>query len=364
MKFQSQFDILQSILGKITDGFFVVDRRWNILMANDAAAKIASQPADLIIGKNLWDVVPQYRGTDIQRRYLTAMRTGQTVVFYSFLVDFGFWVETRLYPSADGLTSYFRMLAAAEVDELKLESPEEHMPVPVDADELEESAAIVSHDLKEPLKSVALWLDLAGHEKNNEGSREKLLGKASVSVKRCLSMVESLLENSRVATGEIQVEDVPAGQVLESVQENLSRLISEHNATIQCENLPKVKANYTYLLRIFQNLISNSIKYRHPDRKPVVRVAHRDLTEAHEFSVEDNGRGFESSDKQKVFQLYERANPSDDISGQGIGLAIVKKLVELHGGRVEIFSKAGEMTRVVFTLPKIIARYDEKTAHH
>jgi PAS domain S-box-containing protein len=367
VNFESQFDVLRSILAKITDGFFVVDRSWSIVMANEAAAQIASQSVEDVLGKNLWDVVPQYRGSNIQENYFEAMETGNPKVFSSYLQEVDAWVETRLYPSRDGLTSYFRTLSPAEVADLKKKTPERKpsstgLKIVESSDrserptEFEQSAAIASHDLKEPLKSVALWLDLAGKDRGDGGHREEFLGKASESVKKCLAMVESLLENSRVATGDIAVEEVSAEHVLESVRENLSRLIVENEATIHFESLPTLKGNQTYLVRIFQNLISNSIKYHHPERKPVVRIGYQDRVEFHEFSVEDNGRGFESKDSKKIFQLYERGHPSSEVSGHGIGLAIVKKLVELHGGQVAIFSRAGEMTKVIFTIPKTISK--------
>lgn len=369
-----QSEVLRSILGKITDGFFVVDKEWNILIANEPAAQIAASSVEDVIGRNLWDVVPQYRDTIIYEHYLKAMESGEPEEFVTYLDAVQAWIETRLYPSESGLTSYFRQLSEKEVKALEAKQREENVnglessPLHSEtqaaspssssrSDEEEdlrrESTAIASHDLKEPLKSVALWLDMAEQNRTEEVQRD-YIHRASSNVKKCLDLIESLLDNSRLQAGDLATEEVSVQEVVEGVKENLNSLIGQYKAVLKVEALPKIEANKTYLMRIFQNLISNSIKYSHPNRRPLILVKYQRRNEYHEFRVEDNGLGLELENPNQAFDLYERAHRNSEIAGNGFGLAIVKKLVELHGGQVELRSVSGEMTEVTFLIPEHI----------
>jgi len=350
-------EVLYGILAKITDGFFVVDRGWNILLANESASFIAKKPLSEIIGNNLWAVVPEYRDTPIYDHYQQAMASGKPEIFLTHLKEFDIWVETRLFPSEKGLTSYFRDITEQVKSDTKLKKTlasleQATKELSRSNGDLSQFAMIASHDLKEPLKSIALWIDLAVREQDTL-VREKCLARASENSRKCLSLIESLLSYSSMGSDKFEVGKVPMDYILKTVVESLSKIIADCGAKIEWKNLPIVSANSLYLVRIFQNLISNAIKYRHPERTPVIKIGCEEFWDRFEFSVIDNGSGIPESALSKVFELFQRAPNSDGIQGQGIGLATVKRLIEIHGGSVKALSRLNESTNIKLTLPKM-----------
>lgn len=220
--------------------------------------------------------------------------------------------------------------------------------------ELEQFAYIASHDLQEPLRMVTSFLKQLEKKYKDQldDKARQYIHFATDGAARMRSIILDLLEYSRVGKREYEVEQVDMNElVYESVQLN-SKLIEENDAIIEWDGLPVIKAAKTPMLQLLQNLISNAIKYQKPEGKPKVIIASKQTDLEWVFSVSDNGIGIDPRFKEKIFILFQRLHNKDEYSGTGIGLAICKKIIEAHKGKIWVESLPGEGSTFYFTIQK------------
>jgi PAS domain S-box-containing protein len=220
--------------------------------------------------------------------------------------------------------------------------------------ELEQFAYVASHDLQEPLRAVASCVQLL--KKRYEGRlderAEEFITHAVDGTKRMQALITDLLQYSRVGTHTHPFAPTDCAELMKDVLANLSVAIEESGVVITCDPLPTVVADESQLAQVFQNLIGNALKFRAEDRKPAVRVSVRKDGSDWIFGVADNGIGIEPQYFERVFRVFQRLHTRARYPGTGIGLAIVKKIVERHGGRIWIESQVGTGTTFFFTLPE------------
>ncbi|MEV6483482.1 ATP-binding protein [Streptomyces sp. NPDC051576] len=223
--------------------------------------------------------------------------------------------------------------------------------------ELEQFAYVASHDLQEPLRKVASFCQLLekryGDQLDERG--QQYIDFAVDGAKRMQVLINDLLTFSRVGRLDDTREPVDLGEALDKALRNLSVAVEESGARIdRPETLPEIVGDPTLLTMLWQNLVGNALKFRHPDRVPHVSVtcdADPDNPGMWRVSVADNGIGIPEEFTDKVFVIFQRLHSRDAYGGTGIGLALCKKIVEHHGGRIWIDSTVGEGTRFCFTLP-------------
>ncbi|MDQ7016586.1 MAG: ATP-binding protein [Gammaproteobacteria bacterium] len=217
--------------------------------------------------------------------------------------------------------------------------------------ELEQFAYIASHDLQEPLRTVTSFLQLlqsnCGNELSSEG--KQYIDFAVQGSNRMKMLVNGLLEFSRLSSQEKELNEVDSGAVLLAVLENLELSIGDSGALIEYGQLPMVMADSHQLQLLLQNLISNSIKYRcEGDLK--IRLNAEWLEGFWRFSVMDNGIGMEPQHFDRIFKIFQRLHAQGEYSGVGIGLAMCKKIVERHAGKIWVESDVGVGATFYFTL--------------
>jgi len=219
--------------------------------------------------------------------------------------------------------------------------------------ELEQFAYVASHDLQEPLRMVSSYTQLlAKRYKGRLGQdADEFIEFAVDGAKRMQALINDLLGYSRVGTrgGEFQATSSEAA--VASASRNLRAAIEESGATICSESLPTVVADPTQLVQLFQNLIGNAIKYR-DSAPPEIRVACEECPAELRFTVQDNGIGIDPRYAGRIFQIFQRLHHKKDYPGTGIGLAVCKKIVERHGGRIWVESQPGQGATFCFTIPK------------
>ncbi|MBI9076024.1 MAG: HAMP domain-containing protein [Desulfatibacillum sp.] len=218
--------------------------------------------------------------------------------------------------------------------------------------ELEQFAYVASHDLQEPLRMVASYTQLLAQRYENQLDEKahKFIGYAVEGATRMQGLVNDLLQLSRIGTRGNPFEETDCHKVVQSVLKDLERSIEETGAQIQVEPLPTVMADSTQLGMLFQNLIANAIKFK-GDSPPQVHISARQSDKEWVFQFRDNGIGIDPKYHERVFVIFQRLHERGQYEGSGIGLAITKKIVERHGGRIWIESAEGKGTSFFFTLP-------------
>jgi PAS domain S-box-containing protein len=219
--------------------------------------------------------------------------------------------------------------------------------------DLQSFAYAVSHDLKQPLSNITSYLELLLDRYAGEVLDEKALqyiGHALTGSLHMAEIVDSLLQFSRVSQSGEQYERTDMSRVLEQVKENLATSIVESGATITSGPLPIVTAAPQQMVQVLQNLIANAIKFRGPQR-PEVHVSAQKDDGAWQFAVRDNGIGIDPQYNDRLFKMFSRLHAQEEYEGTGIGLALVKRIVERHGGRVWFESELGKGSTFFFTIP-------------
>ncbi len=218
--------------------------------------------------------------------------------------------------------------------------------------ELEQFAYVASHDLQEPLRMVASYVQLLDRRYRSmldEDARE-FISYAVEGATRMQQLINDLLTFSRVGTRGKPFEPTDCEEVLEEVTLNLKLSLEENDAALSHDPLPVVMADASQLLQLLQNLISNAIKFQSGRRSEIHIAAERQGGEW-TFSVRDNGIGIDPAFHDRVFQFFQRLHSREDYPGTGIGLAICKKIVERHGGRIWVESEPDAGSTFFFTVP-------------
>ncbi len=218
--------------------------------------------------------------------------------------------------------------------------------------ELERFAHVVSHDLQEPLRAIASFLgllELKYGPQLDERART-WIGNATGGAVRMAAMIRDLMVDAQLRGSERAVTTFPADDVLDDVIMDLGTRIAEAGAVVRREPLPVVCADRTRFARVLQNLLANALKFRAPERPPVIAIACSETASEQRFTVADNGLGIPEEAQQRVFGMFERLHTH--IPGTGIGLATIQGIIEGHGGRVGLDSTVGVGTTFWFTLPR------------
>ncbi len=218
--------------------------------------------------------------------------------------------------------------------------------------ELQQFAYVASHDLTEPLRMITSYLELLlsrAREKMGEEEHE-FIGYALDGARRLQVLIEDLLAYARVDTQARPLEPTDCERVLDTVLANLKLAISESQTVIEREPLPTVLGDTIQLTQVFQNLLGNAIKF-HGSASPKISIGARRNNDEWVFFVKDNGIGVDPKNLDRIFVLFQRLHTRREYPGTGMGLAICKKIVERHGGRIWAESKPGQGTTFFFTLP-------------
>ena len=224
--------------------------------------------------------------------------------------------------------------------------------------ELEQFAYVASHDLQEPLRMVTSYMQLLSkrYQGKLDQDADEFIAFAVDGASRMQGLIQDLLAYSRVGTRGKELTPTDCNSVLRQTLVNLQAAIAEHRASVTNDDLPTMMVDETQLAQLFQNLIGNAIKF-HGAESPRVHVSARktcevsETSQVWEFSVRDNGIGMDMQFAERIFGIFQRLHTRAEYPGTGIGLAICKKIVERHGGRIWVESEVGKGATFYFTIP-------------
>jgi light-regulated signal transduction histidine kinase (bacteriophytochrome) len=219
--------------------------------------------------------------------------------------------------------------------------------------EFEQLAYVTSHDLQEPLRMVVSYTQLLASRYKGKlnADADEFIGFAVDGAIRMQQLIQDLSSYSRVANRGETLELTQSQAACGTALSNLRGSIEDAGAVLNVGPLPAVLADATQLTQLFQNLIGNAVKYRN-QRRPEIQVAARPNGDEWVLSVKDNGIGIEPQYSERIFQMFQRLHAREEYSGTGIGLAICRKIVERHGGRIWVESRPGNGSTFLFTIPR------------
>lgn len=342
---------LYKTLESVTDCFFMVDRSWRFSYMNQEAGRVLMISRDDLIGEAIWDAFPGSYESEIGQRYRTAVQTGETQHFESYYPPMERWFEVHAYPSDEGIAVYFRDITAKKAAEQELSDTMRELER--SNRELQEFAFVASHDLQEPLRKIQTFSErISSRSVQLDDEGRDYLKRMNSAASRMQALIIDLLNYSRVGTRGKDFGPVDLNQILAEVLVDMEAAIEESQAQIRVEPLPPVRGDATQLRQVIQNLLSNALKFRAPDRRPELRVAVEAQDESGwTLAISDNGIGFDEKYLEKIFAPFQRLHAREAYPGTGIGLAIVKKIVERHGGAITASSAPGQGAtfRITFT---------------
>ena len=223
--------------------------------------------------------------------------------------------------------------------------------------ELEDFAFVASHDLQEPLRKIRAFGDRlqTNYAQLLDEKGADYIDRMKNAAERMSNLINDLLEFSRISTRGKPFKNVPLQQLIESTLGDIEISIEESGATITLDKLPEINADASQMHHLFLNLISNAIKFRKNDVKPIIEIQYNQETTSqeqwHVITVKDNGIGFEQEFSDKIFVPFQRLHARTEYKGTGIGLAICRRIVERHGGKISATSVLGEGTNFKIEIP-------------
>ena len=352
----------RAIFESANDAIVTIDERGIIISANPTTEEVFGYTLPEVIGHSVSRLIPsphreqhddyiaQYVATGVGgdvigiRREVTGQRKDGTLASLDLSVSAIVLDDRRLF------TVILRDITSRKNAERMLEQYSQELKR--SNAELEQYAYVVSHDLKEPLRMVTSFTNLLEEElrKGLSNDARRYMRFVSDGAGRMRTMIEDLLDYSRVGRGDMEMEATDLTEAVATALENLAISIQESGVEVQIGELPPVSGVPSLLLRLFQNLIGNAIKFR-GDRKPVIQIGAEQDGETWKLFVRDNGIGIEAQHLERVFQVFQRLHRRDEYEGSGIGLAVCRKIVERHGGQLWVESVKDEGSTFWLTFP-------------
>lgn len=354
---------LDAIVENIPDMVFVKEAKdLRFVRFNRAGEALLGIPRAAMYGRNDFDFFPPAEAEFFTSKDRSVLESGEVLVIPEepiHTVGSGVrWLHTKKVPlrGEDGMPSY--LLGISE-DITALRDARQSLErrtkeLERSNRDLEQFAYVASHDLHEPLRTIASFVQLllTDVEGSLSESGRSYANFVLGGVARMRELIDGLLELSRVGASQGQRAPVDLAEVLRDVQESLRGAIYQAGARLEADSLPTVEGDPNLLRQLLQNLVSNAVKFRRPEHPPVVRVSVRLVGDSWQVDVADNGVGFHQRYAEQIFGIFKRLHHVGAYPGCGIGLAVCRRIVEEHGGRIWARSTPGEGATFSFTLPR------------
>lgn len=350
----------RNLFDNASDAIITTDVEDNVTSWNRSAEKIFGWTAQEVMGKNLTHLIVPPDLQAARDKIVRDTVSGRVVSGIDVVrrrkdgkeVDVSLTVSPIRDINQDiiGISDVVRDITERKQAEEKLKQTMEELVR--SNKELEQFAYVASHDLQEPLRMVVSYLQLIEkrYKAKLDADADEFIGYAVDGATRMQKLINDLLAYSRVGTHGKPMEPTDCELIFDQAVSNVEIAITESKAVVTHDPLPAVMADGGQLLQLFQNLIANAVKFR-GGKPPVIHVGVKRNKNEWLFSVRDNGIGIDMQYAERIFGIFQRLHGRNEYPGSGIGLAVCKKIVERHGGRISVESEPGKGSTFYFTIP-------------
>ena len=370
-----QKQLVDNILDNSSNGISVTemirDSNGNIydaktIIANDGAVRNTGLDREVYLSKTAREIEPQIFETEYGKECLKTLETGIPMVMQFFLAATGRWLELTVSKMDDNhLIHIFTDVTSIKQTQIELEKKVEELKH--SNANLEQFAYAASHDLKEPIRKISIFSDRLKDELSDQLSAQqlRLFDRMENATKRMNTLIEDLLHYSYSTKGLLNVEAIDLNAKVRTVLDDLEIEVQEKKATFSIEPLPVIMGNRRQIQQLFQNLFVNALKYSKVGEPPYITLSCKQIKGTatplklagiegdqwyHQFELKDNGIGFEQQYAEDIFNIFTRLHGVSEYSGSGVGLSLVRRVVENHRGYIWASSEPGVGTTFTFLL--------------
>ncbi|MES2763257.1 MAG: ATP-binding protein [Bacteroidota bacterium] len=346
------------LIEKVQEGALSISENGLILYCNEYFAKLINVPDDKVVGtyfNSYIDSVGQFQ--ELRNALKNGPSKGEIILNIN-------GIKLQVYISLTDLKPFVPAIGIIVSDLSQKKQHEEDLAVyqrklELKVNELNEINAhlvefihVISHDIKEPLRKIVAYSSHLRQLSSDKFEKDeiKMLSVVSNAATRLNSLVDDLVKYS-ITARKIELNEIDLNKILKEVTDDLDLSINEMNAQLLVNDLPKVNGSEVQMRQLFLNLLSNALKFKKADITPTIRISHeiRDCVDFnfpnkkfHRISIHDNGIGIEKQQLTKVFMIFQRLHMPEEYPGNGVGLAICKKIMENHLGRIDVESTPGD----------------------
>ncbi len=336
---------------------FIFDKDLRFTLAEGPLVGVISKPKHEIEGKTIYEAIRPNEIPRVEKIYRQILE-GDNSEFETS--HFERHIRIHHIPIRDDKNEIiYGMVMVFDITDLKAvqqELEKRARELERSNEELERFAYVSSHDLQGPLRTIASYMQLLEmrYKDKLDAEAAEFITFSVNGAKRMQALIQDLLSYSRLSSAPKSKGKVRIGDVVEIALNNLSAAIQSSQAKIIVGDMPEITAESSQLLQLYQNLIDNALKFVPKDREPQLTLHAIEHDEEWEFTIQDNGIGIRSDFKERIFHIFQRLHTDNEYAGTGVGLAICKKIVQLHGGRIWFESEPGNGTTFHFTISKYL----------
>jgi PAS domain S-box-containing protein len=353
---------MENILQSMGDAFVSIDPDWNYTFVNNKALSLMGKTSDELLGQNLFKVFPDVINTNFDHNFSKVMNERVSVKFETYYASYNMWLNVRVYPHDNGIAVFYTDISTeknAKNEILRLNQELEQRVHDRTAEleeankELESFSYSVSHDLRAPLRSIHGYTSILKEDYGDKLGTEGLAHISTIlkSTNFMGKLIEDLLMFSKLSRQNIRRVMLNMDVVVKDIAKQLIESAPTQKIEMDIKPLINVLGDETMIKQIFQNLISNAIKYSSKKEISKIEIGSHTQSGFTTFYVKDNGAGFDMEYYEKLFAVFQRLHTRNDYEGTGVGLALVNRIVQKHGGKIWADAKVDQGATFYFSLP-------------